>query len=299
MSLFSRKRVVRGGPTGVEGLDELARSRGLQAAGDHPIEGRLADRVAETSRVLHAAAPSETRWSHVTVGSTMYSDAYGGLIEDRKVTVANAWTEIESDAREHLDWHGTSVCAIELPTMLMLSGIEPRRWSSVVGPEAPTGNASFDEAYRVVGAPGASALLTPEVQRVIAQRDDWVFLAEVAQLACVGAAEFRTRDEVDHRMRDVLAVVSGFPTSIVPDHVDHSFDALLRQIDQLHSVEDALAFLQALTPEDREHLARSDSPLAAFADVHTPDEARARVKSLDQQQQMQLFAMFMKAKGSQ
>ena len=82
----------------------------------------------------------------------------------------------------------------------------------------------------------------------------------------------------------------------MPDHVDHSFDALLQRIDQLHSVEEALAFLQALTPEDRERLARSDSPLAAFADVQTPDQAMARLKGLDEQQKMQLFAMFMKAK---
>jgi hypothetical protein len=297
VALFSRKRVVQGGPTGVSGLDDLARSWGLQAAGEHPVEGHLADRVEETSRVLHGAARSVTRLSHVVVGSTVYSDAYAGLVGDRQVTVANGWTEIESDAREHLDWHGVSVCVVELPTVLLLSGIEPRqRWDAIVGPECPTGDASFDGRYRVVGAPGASGLITSEVQRIVGQSDDWVFLAEGAQLACVSAVEFRGADDVAQRIRDVLAVVAGFPTGIVPDHVDHSFDALLQRLDQLHSVEEALAFLQALTPEDRERLARSDSPLAAFADVQTPDQAMARLKSLDEQQKMQLFAMFMKAK---
>ena len=97
-------------------------------------------------------------------------------------------------------------------------------------------------------------------------------------------------------MRDVVAVVEAFPISIVPTHVDHSFDDLLARVGQLHSVEDALAFLQQLSVDDRERLAQSDTPLAAFADVQTPEEAMARLGTLDEQQKMQLFAMFAKVK---
>jgi len=58
-------------------------------------------------------------------------------------------------------------------------------------------------------------------------------------------------------------------------------------------------FLQQLTPEDRERLAKSNTPLAAFADVQTPAEAMARLKTLDQAQQAQVFAMFMKVKDQE
>ena len=57
-------------------------------------------------------------------------------------------------------------------------------------------------------------------------------------------------------------------------------------------MEDAIAFLQGLTPDERERLARSDTPLAAFADVRTPEEAMARFGSLPEARRMQLLAMF-------
>ena len=47
-----------------------------------------------------------------------------------------------------------------------------------------------------------------------------------------------------------------------------------------------------------ERLARSDTPLAAFADVRTPEEAMARFGSLPESQRMQLLAMFMRVDGS-
>jgi hypothetical protein len=39
-------------------------------------------------------------------------------------------------------------------------------------------------------------------------------------------------------------------------------------------------------------LAQSNTPLAAFADVTTPEQAMARFESLDVQQRMQLLGMF-------
>ena len=46
--------------------------------------------------------------------------------------------------------------------------------------------------------------------------------------------------------------------------------------------------------DDREQLAHSDTPLSAFADVTTPEQAMARFESLDDQRKMQLMAMFMR-----
>ena len=60
-----------------------------------------------------------------------------------------------------------------------------------------------------------------------------------------------------------------------------------------------MAFLQGLTPADREQLARSGSPLAALADVRTPKEAMARFRGLDQPRKMQLMMMFMEVKDQQ
>ena len=55
-----------------------------------------------------------------------------------------------------------------------------------------------------------------------------------------------------------------------------------------------MTFLQQLTPADREQLAHSDTPLSAFADVTTPEQAMARFESLDPQRKNQLVTMFMR-----
>ena len=70
------------------------------------------------------------------------------------------------------------------------------------------------------------------------------------------------------------------------------------RISRLEDVDDAIAFLQDLTPAHRERLGRSDTPLAAFADVQTPEEAMARFRSLPESQRVQLLAMFMRVEGS-
>ena len=99
-------------------------------------------------------------------------------------------------------------------------------------------------------------------------------------------------------MSQVLAIVAAIPASVVPDHVDHAEDDVIARIDKLTSLEDAMALLQQLTPADRERLAKSDTPLSAFADVKTPQEAMARFKDLDQGRKMQLMATFMRIRES-
>jgi hypothetical protein len=136
------------------------------------------------------------------------------------------------------------------------------------------------------------------VQQRIMARDDWVFCAERYLLGCVSRGPFHSADEVNRRISEVLALVAAIPASVLPGHVDHSQDDLIDRISRLTSVEDALAFLQQLTPGERERLARSDTPLAAFADVRTPEEAMARFQSLDQRQRMQLITMFAQVRDS-
>jgi hypothetical protein len=299
VSLFRRRPKVEGGPTGVPGLAELAASWKLQpAAPERLFDGHLEDRINETSRILYGEPRTLTEFTNVVVGSTTYSDAYRGTVDGHTVTVANAWTEIESDPRVYIGLKGSAVCAVELPTMLPITGIEFRgRYAALVGKETPTGNAEFDASYRVVGVPlQVPDVITPDVQQRVMVHDDWVFIAERYLFGCVSLPEFHTADEVAQRVRDVLAVVAAFPASIVPAKVDHSYDDLLARISQLHSVDEALVFLQQLSPDERARLAHSDTPLAAFADVQTPEEAMTRLHTLDETQKLQVLAMFMKVK---
>jgi hypothetical protein len=296
MSLFKRKPVVEGGPVGVPGLPELAAAWDMRPVEGRVFDGHLEDKVHEVTRVLYRQTRSRTTFTHETVGATTFSDSYSGTVGGHPVTVTNAWTEMEYDPRHYLNYSGTAVCAVELPTMLTVAGIAPRPYAAAVpGPELSTGNSSFDEGFRVAGATG-SELITPPVQQAVMVHDDWVFVAERYLLGCISVPAFRSSDEVAQRIKDVLAVVNAFPSDLVPDHVDHSFDDLLARIGGLKTVDEALVFLHELTPEDRDRLARSDTPLAAFADVHDPAEAMARLNSLDEAQKLQVLAMFMKVK---
>jgi hypothetical protein len=96
----------------------------------------------------------------------------------------------------------------------------------------------------------------------------------------------------------VLQIVAAIPAAVMPERVDHSEDDLIARISALKSMEDAMVMLQALTPPERERLARSDTPLAALADVKTPQEAMARFRGMDEQQKMQLFVMFSRVRDA-
>lgn len=116
-------------------------------------------------------------------------------------------------------------------------------------------------------------------------------------LVCVTQGSFATADDVVRRVHDVLDLVAAIPASVVAHRVDRSVDDLAARIARIDSVEQAITFLQGLGDADRERLARSDTPLAGFADVRTPEEAMARFQALDQAQQMQLMGLFMRARG--
>ena len=100
------------------------------------------------------------------------------------------------------------------------------------------------------------------------------------------------------RVTEVLDIVTAIPGSVMPSQVDHSADELVARISRLDDVNDAIAFLQGLTTDERDRLARSDTPLAAFADVRTPEEALARFGALPEAQRMQVLAMFNRVDGS-
>jgi hypothetical protein len=143
-----------------------------------------------------------------------------------------------------------------------------------------------------------AALFTDSVRSAILVHDDWYFYAERYLLGCAGAGAFSSFEQVTVRVGEVLAVVAALPASLVPAQVDHSADDLVARAMALTSLEDGLAFLQGLTSEERDLLAHSDTPLAALADVQTPQEAMARFKTLDPAAKSQLMAQFMRVKDS-
>lgn len=213
--------------------------------------------------------------------------------------MANAWTSIEPELRQSTgDAKGAAVCAVELPSMLPIACVQPRRFPAVMlVRNTPTGDPAFDDLFAVAALPDAGQqmqVLTPDPRQRIMARDDWVFRAERYLLGCVSKGPFGSVNEVTQRIGEVLAVVAAIPASVLPDHVDHSEDDLIARIGQLTSIEDAMAMLQQLTPDERERLARSDTALAALADARTPQEAIARFKTMDPQRKIQLIAMFMR-----
>jgi hypothetical protein len=286
-----------GQPFGSSPLGQAAFAQGWQPVGDQPFDGHLEGRVPAITRCLWGMSRSENLQSQHT--GTNYRDAFRGSVDGRNVVVASAWTYLlPPGVRRDPGFGGVGCCVVELPSVLPILCMQPRRIHAVVGMHAtPTGSPDFDQRFIVNAVPAGILgdplqVLTPEVQQRIMARDDWVFFAERYLLGCFSRGPFRSFDEATQRLGEVLAIVAAIPASVLPDHVDHSQDDLVDRISRLTSVEDALAFLQGLTPGERERLAQSGTPLAAFADCQTPEEAIARFQSLDQGQRLQILAMF-------
>jgi hypothetical protein len=278
-------------------LAQAAFAQGWQPVGDQPFDGHLEGRVPAITSCLWGMNRSVPKQQNYNTG-TRFHDAFRGSIDGRMVTVANASTYLlPPGVRRDPGFGGVGACVVELPSVLPILCVQPRRIHTVLGgmPAVPTGNPEFDQRFIVnaVAALGdARQVLTPEVQQRIMARDDWVFCAERYLLGCFSRGPFGSFDEATQRLSEVLAIVAAIPDSVLPSHVDHSQDDLIDRISRITSVEDALAFLQGLTPGERERLAQSSTPLAAFADCRTPEDAMARFQSLDQGQRMQLIAMF-------
>jgi hypothetical protein len=290
---------------GVPGLAEVASAQGwLPADGKRPFDGQLEDAVHDMSRTLYGVAHL-TGSSDTRISPTFYRDAFRGTLSGRNVTVANAWTGVTPGLFGITGGMcGVAVCVAELPSVLPIGLIQPRRLPVIAHiRETPTGDPAFDDLYSVGSFAGFGVsqeqVLTPELRQLIMAHDDWIFRFERYLLACITKGPFRTVDNVTQRISEVLAFVGAIPASVMPDHVDHSSDDLIARISKLTGIEDAMAMLQQLTPDDRERLARSGTPLAAFADVQTPQQAIARFQSLDPQRRMQLMTMFMRVEDSQ
>lgn len=276
-----------------------ATTQGWQAVDGRPFLPRIHDLVHDATRAMYG----HPRWSDTPsmgIGETIYRDAFRGTFDGRTIVVANALTPMDPGLfQRDRSTPAVAVAAAEVPTMLMPLCVQSRQFMDVLRMrELPTGDPMFDERFRVVGADESLALLTDPVRWCIAPHADWVLWLSETFVVSVSKGGYESSDEMNRRVGDMLTLVSALPESIVPRQVDHSADDLAARIDRIGSVEDAFAFLQALTPADRERLARSNTPLAAFADVRTPDEAMARMMSLDVPSRMQLMAVFSRVRDN-
>lgn len=76
--------------------------------------------------------------------------------------MANAWTNIGGEVQYSTgEWHGAAVCAVELPSLLPLLCVQPRRFPPVAQiRESPAGDPSFDDVQ-----------LTPDERDRLARSD--------------------------------------------------------------------------------------------------------------------------------
>jgi hypothetical protein len=205
------------------GLAEFARANGWEARGERPFDGHLEDGVHRVTCAIYRV-PASTAMSGVRVGNTIFRDSYRTAVDGCTVIVSNGWTNIQTEIRQAPDdWRGVSVCAGELPSMLLLARVSPRETGAGLGvsPDA-TGNAEFDQRF-VVSAPPDSArhVLTPPVQQQIMARDDWFFWVERYFFGCISPGAFTSVDEVRERIDVVLGIIAAIPTAVLPGHVDH------------------------------------------------------------------------------
>ena len=153
-----------------------------------------------------------------------------------------------------------AVCTVELATMVPGAIVQPdriqqiRHWG-----RTKVGNPAFDDQFLVnTGDAGfIRQILTSDVQQRIMMRDDWVFWLGENLFACVAKGKSRSIDEVSSRVSEVLGIVTAIPGTVMPSQVNYSADDLVARISRLDDVNDAIAFLQSLTPDERERLARA------------------------------------------
>jgi len=274
-----------------------ARDRGWEAVDASVFPSDLTDYIHKSARVLRGGVPHAWGAPNQVDHPTVFHDVFRSHVGDRTVIVANGVTNLDRGFGGPSDIHDSSVCVVELPSVLSIACIEPRRLHPLmsVPKEVETGDAAFDKQFRVNASPELGEVtITPEMRQLIMSRDDWIFRTQLFLLACIADDRYESVDAMQRRIDAVLAIVAAIPESMLPRRVDHSVDDLAARISRIDDVEGAIAFLQQLTPADREQLAHSDTPLSAFADVTTPEQAMARFESLDGQRKMQLMAMFMR-----
>jgi hypothetical protein len=111
-------------------LDDFARSRGWEQVTDRPFDGRLEDALHHATVSMYVPEHPDT-WvrKSTRIDETVFRDVYRTRVVGRAITVANGWTNIQAELRYAADdWAGVAVCAVELPSILPIVCIQPRRY---------------------------------------------------------------------------------------------------------------------------------------------------------------------------
>lgn len=295
MGLFKRRLPTSTAKGEIPGLAGLAESRGWKSVEGEPFDGGVTRNLWRLNFALYGEREPVNRGTSSPVGirRSTYRETYEGVVEGRRLIVTNHSTNI-AQLRIY-DFEAIAVCAVEVGSISPVMLIQPRARPLIARhvPTTPSGDAEFDERFVAVLAPTVGPeVLTDDVRRFLMAHDDWAVLGDQQFLMCVSRGRFESGDAVAKRIDETLGIVHAFPTSVVPAEIDRSVDDLAARIEKISTVDEALELLQHLSPDERQRLARSNTPLAAFADVTTPEEAMARLESLDMSQRMQLLSMF-------
>ena len=297
MALFGRNRhdpvgQVAQGPIGPAGWSALP-------PGQVPFERDFTRGVDLINWSRHWK--SLTAQTNTAVPATSFRDCYSTLLAGRPVTIANGWTRLGSTTFSAGEPSGCSVVAVQLPALVPLVSIRPQRFPDYLGkPTLYTGDPVFDGRFAVCGDPGAETFVNPAVRQRIMAHDDWFIHLAADTAGCIGDDVFHTADEASTRVAEMIGVVAALPGSLVPQALLPQPSAsaptdVLARLSGIRSMEDGVAFLQQLTPAERDQLRSSSTPLAQLADVRTPQEAIARFTAMDPSTRAQIMAMFMQA----
>jgi hypothetical protein len=295
MALFKRRLPTSTAEGEIPGLAQLAASRGWKLVDGEPFDSGVTSNLWRLNFALYGQREPISSGTASPVGDrpSSYHETYEGMVEGRRLIVTNHSTNI-AQLRVY-DFEAIAVCAVEVGSISPVMLIQPRALPLVARhvPTTASGDTEFDERFVAVLAPTVGAeVLTEDLRRLVMAHDDWALLGNEQFLLCVSRGRYESGDAVAKRIDETLGILHTFPTSVVPAELDRSVDDLAVRIEKISTIDEALMFLEQLSPDDRQRLAQSNTPLAAFADVATPEQAIARLESLDVPQRMQLLSMF-------
>src|SRR5262245_26277644 len=164
-----------------------ARSRGWEAVDRSVFPSDLTDYMHQSARVLRGGEPR----AEGAVGTVDYPTQLHVIcrthVDDRTVIVANGVTNLGRSFGTS-DIHDSSVCVVELPSVLWIACIEPRRLHRLmsVPQEIETGDPAFDKQFRVNASPQLGEVtIPPAMRQLIMARDDWIFRTQEFLFACI------------------------------------------------------------------------------------------------------------------
>jgi len=255
----------------VAGLDAHAVSSGWSALGAQPFDDAFDDFItAESLALVGEAERALGAVNSREVNITTYKSAYGGNLDGKSFTVANASTT---------GYRGSivSVAQFFVPVMKLIDvsphGGIPKPWGF------KTGDDGFDSQFKVSTHDDefARELFTADVRALLMQRSDWGFMLGFYSVVCVCAEPFDSVDAVDARLAFLQSFAAALPADLVKDvlaSLPKRPDGSIVDVTKSENIRDALL---ALTPAEQSEF------LDQFK--HITPEKKAQIMAQVQQHQ--------------